>query len=62
MQVSVITVTFLLSVTGLFTAPTMDYVDPVTNKIVSPNVKNPDGTYGAPEQGDVGSNDSNFGK
>jgi len=44
-----------------FTAPTMDYVDPVTNKIVSPNVKNPDGTYGVPEQGDVGSNDSNLG-
>jgi TonB-dependent starch-binding outer membrane protein SusC len=44
-----------------FTAPTMDYVDPVTNKIVSPNFKNPDGTYGAPEQGDVGSNDSNLG-
>lgn len=44
-----------------FTAPTMDYVDPVTNKIVSPNVINPDGTYGAPMQGDVGSNDSNLG-
>ena len=44
-----------------FVAPTMDYVDPVTNKIVSPNVKNPDGTFGAPEQGDVGSNDSNLG-
>lgn len=44
-----------------FTAPTMDYIDPVTNKIVSPNVKNPDGTYGAPMQGDVGSNDSNLG-
>jgi len=44
-----------------FTAPTMDYVNPVTNKIVSPNVKNPDGTYGAPEQGDVGSNDSYLG-
>ena len=44
-----------------FMAPTMDYVDPVTNKVVSPNVKNPNGTYGAPEQGDVGSNDSNLG-
>jgi len=44
-----------------FTAPTMDYVDPVTNKIVSPKVKNADGTFGAPEQGDVGSNDSNLG-
>ena len=44
-----------------FTAPTMDYVDPVTNQIVSPNVVNPDGTYGAPEQGDVGSNDANLG-
>jgi TonB-dependent starch-binding outer membrane protein SusC len=44
-----------------FMAPTMDYVDPVSNKIVSPNVINPDGTYGAPEQGDVGSNDSNLG-
>jgi TonB-linked SusC/RagA family outer membrane protein len=43
------------------TAPTMDYVDPVANKVVSPKVKNPDGTYGAPEQGDVGSNDSNLG-
>lgn len=44
-----------------FTAPTMDYYDPVAKKVVSPNVKNPDGTYGAPEQGDVGSNDSNLG-
>jgi TonB-linked SusC/RagA family outer membrane protein len=44
-----------------FTAPTMDYVNPVTNTIVSPNVKNPDGTFGAPEQGDVGSNDANLG-
>jgi len=44
-----------------FTAPTMDYIDPVTNKLVSPRVKNADGTYGAPEQGDVGSNDSNLG-
>jgi len=39
-----------------FTAPTMDYVDPKTNKIVSPSVIN-----GAPEQGDIGSNDSNLG-
>ncbi len=44
-----------------FMAPTMDYVDPQTNKIVSPNVVNPDGTYGVPEQGDVGSNDSYLG-
>ena len=44
-----------------FMAPTMDYVDPVTKKIVSPQVVNPDGTYGAPMQGDVGSNDSNLG-
>ncbi len=44
-----------------FTAPTMDYVDPVTNQIVSPNVINPDGTFGAPMQGDVGSNDANLG-
>lgn len=43
------------------TSPTMDYYDPVAKKVVSPNVKNPDGTYGAPEQGDVGSNDSNLG-
>ena len=41
-----------------FMYPTMDYVDPVSNKIVSPNVINPDGTYGVPEQGDVGSNDA----
>ncbi len=39
----------------------MDYIDPVSNRLVSPNVINPDGTYGAPEQGDVGSNDSNLG-
>ena len=45
-----------------FTAPTMDYIDPVTNKLVSPQVRNADGTYGAPEQGDVGSNDSNLWK
>ena len=44
-----------------FTAPTMDYVDPITNKIVSPQHKYPNGTFGAPEQGDVGSNDSNLG-
>ena len=44
-----------------FTAPTMDYYDPVAKKVVSPNVKNPDGTYGAPEQGDVGGNDANLG-
>jgi TonB-dependent starch-binding outer membrane protein SusC len=44
-----------------FTAPTMDYVDPVTNKIVSPQVVYPNGTYGVPMQGDLGSNDSNLG-
>lgn len=44
-----------------FMAPTMDYVDPVTKQIVSPQVKYANGTYGAPEQGDVGSNDSNLG-
>ncbi len=44
-----------------FMAPTMDYFDPVTKKIVSPQVKYANGTYGAPEQGDVGSNDSNLG-
>lgn len=44
-----------------FMAPSMDYVNPVTNTIVSPNVINPDGTFGAPEQGDVGSNDANLG-
>ena len=43
------------------TSPTMDYVNPVTNQVVSPNVRNANGTYGAPEQGDVGSNDSNLG-
>ena len=43
-----------------FIAPTMDYVDPETSQIVSPNVVNADGTYGAPEQGDIGSNDSNL--
>jgi TonB-linked SusC/RagA family outer membrane protein len=42
-------------------SPTMDYVDPITNQIVSPNVKNANGTYGAPEQGNVGSNDGNLG-
>jgi len=44
-----------------FMAPTMDYIDPVGNKLVSPQVRNADGTFGAPEQGDVGSNDSNLG-
>ncbi len=43
------------------TSPTMDYFDPVTKKVVSPLVKYANGTYGAPEQGDVGSNDSNLG-
>ena len=40
-----------------FQAPTMDYVDPITHLVVSPRVKNPEG---APEQGDVGSNDYNL--
>src|SRR5450759_5291188 len=44
-----------------FMSPTMDYVDPITNQIVSPNVKNANGTYGVPEQGNVGSNDGNLG-
>jgi TonB-linked SusC/RagA family outer membrane protein len=44
-----------------FTCPTMDYVDPITNQIVSPKVKNANGTFGAPEQGGVGSNDGNLG-
>jgi TonB-dependent starch-binding outer membrane protein SusC len=43
------------------TSPTMDYVDPITNQIVSPKVKNADGTFGGPEQGNVGSNDGNLG-
>jgi TonB-linked SusC/RagA family outer membrane protein len=43
------------------TTPTMDYVDPVSGEIISPNVKNSNGTYGAPEQGDIGSNDGNLG-
>ena len=43
------------------TSPTMDYVDPITNQIVSPKVKNANGTFGAPEQGSVGSNDGNLG-
>jgi TonB-linked SusC/RagA family outer membrane protein len=43
------------------TCPTMDYVDPITNQIVSMNVKNANGTYGMPEQGNVGSNDGNLG-
>jgi len=42
-------------------SPTMDYVDPVSNAIVSPNVKNANGTFGQPEQGNVGSNDGNLG-
>lgn len=36
-----------------FTCPTMDYIDPRTNTLVSPNVKNWNGTYGSPVQGDV---------
>jgi TonB-dependent starch-binding outer membrane protein SusC len=44
-----------------FTAPTMDYIDPVTNQIVSPNVRNANGTFGTPVQGDVSSNDALLG-
>jgi len=43
-----------------WTSPTMDYVDPITKQIVSPNVKNTNGTFGTGEQGSVGSNDGNF--
>ena len=44
-----------------FNAPTMDYIDPVTNKLVSPNVRNANGTFGTPVQGDVSSNDALLG-
>jgi TonB-linked SusC/RagA family outer membrane protein len=48
-----------------FMAPTMDYIIPAgypgAGSIMSPNVKNPDGTYGAPMQGDLGSHDANLG-
>jgi TonB-linked SusC/RagA family outer membrane protein len=44
-----------------FVCPTMDYVDPITNKIVPINTVNANGTFGAPEQGGTGSNDGNLG-
>ncbi|WP_293053679.1 TonB-dependent receptor [Paludibacter sp.] len=44
-----------------FLCPTMDYIDPATGAYVSPNVKNANGTYGTPIQGNVGSYDGNLG-
>jgi len=44
-----------------FLCPTMDYVDPATGVLVSPNVRNANGTYGTPVQGNVGSFDGNLG-
>lgn len=44
-----------------FMSPTMDYIHPTTHALVSPNVKNANGTFGAPMQGDLGSNDGNLG-
>jgi TonB-linked SusC/RagA family outer membrane protein len=44
-----------------FLCPTMDYVDPSTGALVSPNVRNANGTYGTPIQGNVGSYDGNLG-
>ncbi len=44
-----------------FMCPTMDYVDPVTNQYVSPNVVNSNGTYGSPVQGNVGAHDGMLG-
>jgi TonB-dependent starch-binding outer membrane protein SusC len=38
-----------------FLCPTMDYIDPGTHKLVSPNVINANGTYGSPIQADLGS-------
>lgn len=40
-----------------FLCPTMDYVDPTTNKLISPNVINANGTFGSPIQGNVGAYD-----
>lgn len=40
-----------------FQCPTMDYIDPTTNKFISPNVVNANGTYGSPIQGNVGAYD-----
>ncbi len=44
-----------------FLCPTMDYIDPSTGVLVSPNVKNANGTFGTPIQGNVGSFDGNLG-
>lgn len=44
-----------------FVCPTMDYVDPISNQLVTINFKNANGTFGAPEQGGTGSNDGNLG-
>jgi TonB-linked SusC/RagA family outer membrane protein len=44
-----------------FVCPTMDYVDPISNQLVTINYKNANGTFGAPEQGGTGSNDGNLG-
>ena len=43
-----------------FLCPTMDYVDPATGKLISPNVRNANGTYGTPIQG-TGNYDGNLG-
>jgi len=43
-----------------FLCPTMDYVDPATGALVSPNVRNANGTYGTPIQG-TGNYDGNLG-
>jgi len=43
-----------------FLCPTMDYVDPATGALVSPNVRNANGTYGVPIQG-TGNYDGNLG-
>ena len=44
-----------------FVCPTMDYVDPISNQLVTINYLNSNGTFGAPEQGGTGSNDGNLG-
>ena len=44
-----------------FLCPTMDYVDPATGTLVSPNVRNANGTFGTPVQGNIGSFDGNLG-
>jgi TonB-linked SusC/RagA family outer membrane protein len=40
-----------------FLCPTMDYIDPASGKLISPNVVNPNGTFGSPIQGNVGAYD-----